>query len=191
MCYALWVVVEMNENDHGRLARRSKLTTVKRGKFPFFLITWSPVSWLSILPTWSSNHFVEYQWVFALMWKWVILKICLHAGISAHLSAFFFNQFVDYLNYIRSCCMKDIPVLERSIALCNGISQWVQLMVLSRPTAQLRAEVFTKFIHVAQVVVNTVPVSNLTLSVYSLKTLETFPLCMHLQALADINHWAV
>ncbi|XP_034381069.1 RAS guanyl-releasing protein 1-like isoform X2 [Cyclopterus lumpus] len=59
-------------------------------------------------------------------------------------------SFVDFQNYIRSCCMKDIPVMERSIALCNGISQWVQLMVLSRPTAQLRAEVFTKFIHVAQ-----------------------------------------
>ncbi|TKS86499.1 RAS guanyl-releasing protein 1 [Collichthys lucidus] len=59
-------------------------------------------------------------------------------------------DFVDYQNYIRSCCMKDIPVMERSIALCNGISQWVQLMVLSRPTAQLRAEVFTKFIHVAK-----------------------------------------
>lgn len=60
-------------------------------------------------------------------------------------------QFADYQNYIRNSCMKDIPVMERSIALCNGISQWVQLMVLSRPTAQLRAEVFTKFIHVAQV----------------------------------------
>uniref|UniRef100_M4AJ62 RAS guanyl-releasing protein 1 n=1 Tax=Xiphophorus maculatus TaxID=8083 RepID=M4AJ62_XIPMA len=59
-------------------------------------------------------------------------------------------SFIDYINYIRSCCMKDIPVLERSIALCNGISQWVQLMVLSRPTTQLRAEVFTKFIHVAK-----------------------------------------
>ncbi|XP_061598892.1 RAS guanyl-releasing protein 1-like isoform X1 [Cololabis saira] len=59
-------------------------------------------------------------------------------------------SFVDFLNYIKSCCVKDIPVLERSITLCNGISQWVQLMVLSRPTAQLRAEVFTKFIHVAQ-----------------------------------------
>ncbi|XP_044231714.1 RAS guanyl-releasing protein 1-like [Thunnus albacares] len=59
-------------------------------------------------------------------------------------------SFADYQNYIRNCCMKDIPVMERSIALCNGISQWVQLMVLSRPTAQLRAEVFTKFIHVAQ-----------------------------------------
>ncbi|XP_026155495.1 RAS guanyl-releasing protein 1 isoform X2 [Mastacembelus armatus] len=59
-------------------------------------------------------------------------------------------SFLDYQNYIHNCCMKDIPMMERSIALCNGISQWVQLMVLSRPTAQLRAEVFTKFIHVAQ-----------------------------------------
>lgn len=58
--------------------------------------------------------------------------------------------FMDFQNYIHNCCMKDIPAMERSIALCNGISQWVQLMVLSRPTAQLRAEVFTKFIHVAQ-----------------------------------------
>lgn len=45
--------------------------------------------------------------------------------------------------------------MERSIALCNGISQWVQLMVLSRPTPQLRAEVFTKFIYVAQVTCST------------------------------------
>ncbi|KAG9336491.1 hypothetical protein JZ751_002838 [Albula glossodonta] len=59
-------------------------------------------------------------------------------------------SFADYQNYIRSGCMKENPLMERSIALCNGISQWVQLMVLSRPTAQLRAEVFTKFIHVAQ-----------------------------------------
>lgn len=66
-------------------------------------------------------------------------------------------QFLDYQNYIRNCCMKDIPAMERSIALCNGISQWVQLMVLSRPTAQLRAEVFTKFIHVAEVAVGSTP----------------------------------
>ncbi|KAJ8399054.1 hypothetical protein AAFF_G00414330 [Aldrovandia affinis] len=59
-------------------------------------------------------------------------------------------SFADYQNYIHSGCMKENPLMERSIALCNGISQWVQLMVLSRPTAQLRAEVFTKFIHVAQ-----------------------------------------
>ncbi|KAM4625108.1 RAS guanyl-releasing protein 1-like isoform 2-T2 [Polymixia lowei] len=75
--------------------------------------------------------------------------------LAEHLTYLEFKSFCrisfgDYQNYIRNCCMKDIPMMERSIALCNGISQWVQLMVLSRPTAQLRAEVFTKFIHVAQ-----------------------------------------
>lgn len=62
-----------------------------------------------------------------------------------------FDQFADYQNYVVNGCVKENPAMERSIALCNGISQWVQLMVLSRPTAQLRAEVFTKFINVAQV----------------------------------------
>ncbi|KAL7873434.1 hypothetical protein AOLI_G00125050 [Acnodon oligacanthus] len=59
-------------------------------------------------------------------------------------------SFADYQKYIRNDCLTENPTMERSIALCNGISQWVQLMVLSRPTAQLRAEVFTKFIYVAQ-----------------------------------------
>ncbi|KAM9294144.1 RAS guanyl-releasing protein 1 [Gastrophryne carolinensis] len=59
-------------------------------------------------------------------------------------------SFSDYQNYIVNGHVKDNPTMERSIALCNGISQWVQLMVLSRPTPQLRAEVLTKFIHVAQ-----------------------------------------
>ncbi|KAJ7412799.1 RAS guanyl-releasing protein 1 [Willisornis vidua] len=59
--------------------------------------------------------------------------------------------FSDYQNYIVNSSVKENPTMERSISLCNGISQWVQLMVLSRPTPQLRAEVFIKFIHVAQV----------------------------------------
>ncbi|XP_069494657.1 RAS guanyl-releasing protein 1 isoform X2 [Ambystoma mexicanum] len=58
--------------------------------------------------------------------------------------------FYDYQNYIVHSCVKENPTMERSVALCNGISQWVQLMVLSRPTPQLRAEVLIKFIHVAQ-----------------------------------------
>lgn len=62
-----------------------------------------------------------------------------------------FPQFSDYQNYVVNSCVKENPTMERSIALCNGISQWVQLMVLSRPTPQLRAEVFIKFIQVAQV----------------------------------------
>lgn len=57
--------------------------------------------------------------------------------------------------------------MERSIALCNGISQWVQLMVLSRPTAQLRAEVFSKFIYVAQVLVPVNPPHHYTTPLYT------------------------
>ncbi|KFV74205.1 RAS guanyl-releasing protein 1, partial [Dryobates pubescens] len=75
--------------------------------------------------------------------------------LSDHLTYLEFKSFrriafSDYQNYIVNSSVKENPTMERSIALCNGISQWVQLMVLSRPTPQLRAEVFIKFIHVAQ-----------------------------------------
>lgn len=75
--------------------------------------------------------------------------------LSDHLTYLEFKSFrrisfPDYQNYIMNGCVKDNPTMERSVALCNGISQWVQLMVLNRPTPQLRAEVFIKFIHVAQ-----------------------------------------
>ncbi|KAK2514874.1 Rasgrp1 [Columba guinea] len=75
--------------------------------------------------------------------------------LSDHLTYLEFKSFrrisfSDYQNYIVNSCVKENPTMERSIALCNGVSQWVQLMVLSRPTPQLRAEVFIKFIHVAQ-----------------------------------------
>ncbi|NWX85735.1 GRP1 protein, partial [Nothoprocta ornata] len=75
--------------------------------------------------------------------------------LSDHLTYLEFKSFrrisfSDYQNYIVNSCVKENPTMERSIALCNSISQWVQLMVLSKPTPQLRAEVFSKFIHVAQ-----------------------------------------
>ena len=60
-------------------------------------------------------------------------------------------QFQDYHSFVTHGCTVDNPVLERFISLFNSVSQWVQLMVLSRPTPQLRAEVFIKFIQVAQV----------------------------------------
>ncbi|KAM9777241.1 RAS guanyl-releasing protein 1-like [Neosynchiropus ocellatus] len=115
---------------------------------------------------------LETKWINERDWSWkASQKIRVHCNkkrkvsllfdhlepieLADHLTFLEFKSFcrisfVDYQNYIRRCCMKDIPAMERSIALCNGVSQWVQLMVLSRPTAQLRAEVFTKFIHVAQ-----------------------------------------
>uniref|UniRef100_A0A1A7XHK1 RAS guanyl releasing protein 3 (Calcium and DAG-regulated) n=1 Tax=Iconisemion striatum TaxID=60296 RepID=A0A1A7XHK1_9TELE len=59
-------------------------------------------------------------------------------------------SFSDYQSYVIHGCLVDNPTLERSIALFNGVSQWVQLMVLSKLTPQTRAEVITKYIHVAQ-----------------------------------------
>uniref|UniRef100_W5NJ20 RAS guanyl releasing protein 3 (calcium and DAG-regulated) n=1 Tax=Lepisosteus oculatus TaxID=7918 RepID=W5NJ20_LEPOC len=59
-------------------------------------------------------------------------------------------SFTDYQSYVTHGCLMDNPTLERSIALFNGVSQWVQLMVLSKLTPQHRAEVITKFINVAQ-----------------------------------------
>nr|XP_021145101.1 ras guanyl-releasing protein 3 isoform X3 [Columba livia] len=59
-------------------------------------------------------------------------------------------SFTDYQSYVIHGCLDNNPTLERSIALFNGISKWVQLMVLSKPTPQQRAEVITKFINVAQ-----------------------------------------
>uniref|UniRef100_A0A3B4H809 RAS guanyl releasing protein 3 n=1 Tax=Pundamilia nyererei TaxID=303518 RepID=A0A3B4H809_9CICH len=59
-------------------------------------------------------------------------------------------SFTDYQSYVIHGCLVDNLTLERSIALFNGVSQWVQLMVLSKLTPQTRAEVITKYIHVAQ-----------------------------------------
>ncbi|XP_048378141.1 RAS guanyl-releasing protein 4 isoform X1 [Stegostoma tigrinum] len=75
--------------------------------------------------------------------------------LAEHLSYLEFKSFcqltyLDYRSYVVSGCVRENPALEHSVSLVNGISQWVQLMILNRPTAAQRAEVFTKFIHVAQ-----------------------------------------
>ncbi|ETE69859.1 RAS guanyl-releasing protein 1, partial [Ophiophagus hannah] len=67
-----------------------------------------------------------------------------------HLEPEELSDHLTYLEFKSFRRISDNPTMERSITLCNGISQWVQLMVLNRPTPQLRAEVFIKFIHVAQ-----------------------------------------
>lgn len=59
-------------------------------------------------------------------------------------------NFTDFKNYALTATLKDNPKLERSIALFNGLSQWVQCMVLNRTTPAQRAEVIVKFINVAQ-----------------------------------------
>ncbi|KAI8788025.1 ras guanyl-releasing protein 3 isoform X1 [Biomphalaria glabrata] len=59
-------------------------------------------------------------------------------------------HFSDYKNYALTASLKDQPKLERSIALFNGLSQWVQCMVLSKTTPQQRADVICKFIDVSK-----------------------------------------
>lgn len=97
----------------------------------------------------ESSSVPEQFW--AISWA----EVTCSSGLPEHQGRdpdkFLSPQFSDYQNYLVNSCVKENPTMERSIALCNGISQWVQLMVLSRPTPQLRAEVFIKFIQVAQV----------------------------------------
>ncbi|XP_027628202.1 RAS guanyl-releasing protein 2 isoform X2 [Tupaia chinensis] len=58
--------------------------------------------------------------------------------------------FQDYHSFVTHGCTVDNPVLERFISLFNSVSQWVQLMILSKPTAPQRALVITHFVHVAE-----------------------------------------
>ncbi|XP_030018310.1 RAS guanyl-releasing protein 2-like isoform X2 [Sphaeramia orbicularis] len=58
--------------------------------------------------------------------------------------------FQDYHSFVMHGCTVDNPILERFITLFNSVSQWIQLMVLSKPTAQQRAVVISHFIRVAQ-----------------------------------------
>ena len=83
----------------------------------------------------------------------VLLSLnCLSLSLShIHTHTHTHVWYTDYQSYVIHGCLVDNPTLERSIALFNGVSQWVQLMVLSRLTPQHRAEVITKYINVAQV----------------------------------------
>ena len=61
------------------------------------------------------------------------------------------HQFQDYKQYAVTGSLNDNPRLERSVNLFNGLTQWVQCMVLSRSTPQQRAEVIVKLIDVTKV----------------------------------------
>ncbi|XP_016086898.1 RAS guanyl-releasing protein 2-like [Sinocyclocheilus grahami] len=60
------------------------------------------------------------------------------------------ESFQDYHSFVMHGCTVDNPILERFITLFNSVSQWIQLMVLSKPTAPQRAAVIAHFIRVAQ-----------------------------------------
>lgn len=58
---------------------------------------------------------------------------------------------MDYKNYVTKGSMNGINALERSIQLFNGLSQWIQCMILSKATPKQRSEIIHKFIEVAKV----------------------------------------
>lgn len=60
-------------------------------------------------------------------------------------------QFQDFKAYAENGTLEDNPVLERSVSLFNGLSQWIQSVVLNRATPSQRADVIAKFVHVAKV----------------------------------------
>uniref|UniRef100_A0A8C6FVC7 RAS guanyl-releasing protein 2 n=1 Tax=Moschus moschiferus TaxID=68415 RepID=A0A8C6FVC7_MOSMO len=75
--------------------------------------------------------------------------------LAAHLTYLEYRSFCkilfqDYHSFVTHGCTVDNPVLERFISLFNSVSQWVQLMILSKPTAPQRAVVITQFVHVAE-----------------------------------------
>jgi hypothetical protein len=52
--------------------------------------------------------------------------------------------------YVKVTKLNQTPVLERSIAVFNSLSSWVQCMILAKGTAKERADVITKFINVGK-----------------------------------------
>uniref|UniRef100_A0A8D0L3Q3 RAS guanyl releasing protein 4 n=1 Tax=Sphenodon punctatus TaxID=8508 RepID=A0A8D0L3Q3_SPHPU len=76
--------------------------------------------------------------------------------LAEHLSYLEFKAFcrlstlLPTRSYVLRGSVRGSLALEHSVTLCNSISQWVQVMILNRPTAQQRAEVFAKFLHVTQ-----------------------------------------
>ncbi|XP_069682717.1 ras guanyl-releasing protein 3-like isoform X2 [Periplaneta americana] len=58
--------------------------------------------------------------------------------------------FHDLKKYADTGSLRDTPRLERSVMMFNGLTQWIQCMVLSRTMPQQRADVIAKFINVAK-----------------------------------------
>ncbi|CAF1676522.1 unnamed protein product, partial [Adineta ricciae] len=58
--------------------------------------------------------------------------------------------FTDYKIYAIKNTLQGNPRLERSIQFFNGLSTWIQCMVLSKMTPKQRAEIIHKFLEVAK-----------------------------------------
>ncbi|KIH46622.1 RasGEF domain protein [Ancylostoma duodenale] len=52
--------------------------------------------------------------------------------------------------YVKDGSPANTPMLERSISVFNNLSNWVQIMVLSKTTPKERAAIVTKFVNVGK-----------------------------------------
>ncbi|KAK6053050.1 RasGEF domain protein, partial [Cooperia oncophora] len=52
--------------------------------------------------------------------------------------------------YVKDGSPANTPMLERSISIFNNLSNWVQIMVLSKTTPKERAAIVTKFVNVGK-----------------------------------------
>uniref|UniRef100_A0A1I8J6W1 Ras guanyl-releasing protein 3 n=2 Tax=Macrostomum lignano TaxID=282301 RepID=A0A1I8J6W1_9PLAT len=75
--------------------------------------------------------------------------------LAAQLTVLEFKAFsrirlTDLKRYSTGESLRSSPSLERSVSLFNGLSQWVQCMILSKATPAERARVVAKFLEVAE-----------------------------------------
>lgn len=60
-------------------------------------------------------------------------------------------QFTEWKVYAKTGKLKETPHLDRCVVLFNGLSRWVQAMVLNQTTPDKRAEYMNKFEEVSKV----------------------------------------
>jgi hypothetical protein len=60
-------------------------------------------------------------------------------------------QIPEIKKYVKVTKLRETPILERSIAIFNSLSSWVQMMILSKSTPKERADIITKFVNVGKV----------------------------------------
>ena len=86
---------------------------------------------------------------------WLFCMGFLRAGSLQHsiiwTKIIYYNQFSEWKTYVCTGKLKETTYLERYVALFNGVSRWVQGMVLNCVTPQERACCMEKFQQTAKV----------------------------------------
>lgn len=57
----------------------------------------------------------------------------------------------EWRTYARKSKLSNVPYLEKYVGRFNGLSRWIEAMVLNGKTHEMRAHTIEKFLNVAQV----------------------------------------